>query len=75
MVTTVVGTSATTTGRHRLGLPGLVHVRAFAVVSERSLLSRLLGVGRRWGRHHDHTVRPTAAARDTSGRLVPATLA
>lgn len=73
MVTTVVDTRPAV-GRHRLGLPGLVHVRSYLRVEERSLLSRLLGIGRRSGRHHDLVV-PTPAVRDSAGRLVPATLA
>lgn len=39
-------------GRHRLGLPGLVPVRQFVTVTQRSLLARLFGLGRRSGRHH-----------------------
>ncbi|MDQ6658199.1 MAG: hypothetical protein M3Z00_08255 [Actinomycetota bacterium] len=39
-------------GRHRIGLPGLVPVRQFVTVAQRSLLARLFGFGRRAGRHH-----------------------
>lgn len=39
-------------GRHRLGLPGLVPVRQFVTVAQRSLLARLFGFGRKSGRHH-----------------------
>lgn len=39
-------------GRHRLGLPGLVPVRQFVTVAQRSLFARLFGLGRKTGRHH-----------------------
>lgn len=47
MLSTILGH-----GRHRLGLPGLVPVRSFVRVTQRSVLIRLLGFGRRPGRHH-----------------------
>lgn len=53
-------------GRHRFGLPGLVPVRHFVTVSQRSLLVRLLGFGRRPGRHH------AALGLDVAERQAPA---
>ena len=70
MVTTVVDT---TTGRHRYGLAGLVHVRTFAAVAERSLVARLLGLGRKWGRHHEQFVAVTPG-REPAHRLATASL-
>jgi hypothetical protein len=47
-------------GRHRLGLPGLIPVRHFVAVTQRSFLARLFGIGARPGRHH---LRDDAATR------------
>lgn len=55
-------------GRHRLGRPGLVPVRHFVTVTQRSFFARLFGIGQRDGRHHrsadaiDHTVPALQAA-------------
>lgn len=73
MVTTVVDSIATA-GRHRYGAAGLVHVRLFATVTERSIIARLLGLGRKWGRHHEQAVAVAPSGRESTVRLVPAGL-
>lgn len=50
-------------GRHRLGRPGLVPVRQFVAVHQQNLLVRMLGWGRRHGRHHDLRVVDPASVR------------
>lgn len=67
MRSTIIGT-----GRHHIGLPGLVHVRQFVTVRETSWLARFFGFGRRPGRHHARptstvtTVRPAVSAPETA---------
>lgn len=73
MVTTVVDSIATS-GRHRFGTAGLVHVRIFATVTERSIVARLLGLGRKWGRHHAQATAVPSTGRETGPRLVTAGL-
>ena len=73
MVTTVVDTTATS-GRHRFGIAGLVHVRTFTAVTERSILARLFGLGRKWGRHHAQAIAVAAPGRESTTRLATASL-
>ncbi|NNG34517.1 hypothetical protein [Nakamurella aerolata] len=58
MRSTIIGT-----GRHQVGLPGLVHVRRFVTVRETPWLARLFGFGRRAGRHHAQPAQPVTVPR------------